>query len=131
MNLPLRALVEGERPVPGRLSNACSVSRRKQGCYPQVFEALVSCYQQPFDRPGRTRYASAAETGSSRLRARLYLEGLSSSDFEPAFRELLGKLAPLSGSTIPRLKDEWTVEGAGWRVHPLPPPQHQLHSPGV
>ena len=56
----------------------------------------------------------SAET--QRLFARLYLEGLSSGDFEPAFRELLGETAPLSGSTILRLKDEWAVEYAAWRV---------------
>jgi hypothetical protein len=33
---------------------------------------------------------------TQRLFARLYLEGLSSGDFEPAFRELLGTRAPLS-----------------------------------
>ncbi len=59
----------------------------------------------------------SAET--QRLFARLYLEGLSSGDFEPAFRELLGESAPLSGSTILRLKDEWATEYAAWRVRPL------------
>lgn len=59
----------------------------------------------------------SAET--QRLFARLYLEGLSSGDFEPAFRELLGETAPLSGSTILRLKDEWASEYAAWRVRPL------------
>ena len=47
---------------------------------------------------------------TQRLFARLYLEGLSSGDFEPAFRELLGERAPLSASTIIRLKAEWAVE---------------------
>ena len=55
-----------------------------------------------------------AET--QRLFARLYLEGLSSGDFEPAFRELLGETAPLSSSTILRLKEEWAAEYAAWRV---------------
>ncbi|MDH4334910.1 MAG: IS256 family transposase [Chloroflexota bacterium] len=59
----------------------------------------------------------SAET--QRLFARLYLEGLSSGDFEPAFRELLGETAPLSSSTILRLKDEWAAEYAAWRVRPL------------
>lgn len=59
----------------------------------------------------------SAET--QRLFARLYLEGLSSGDFEPAFRELLGETAPLSGSTILRLKDEWATEYAAWRVRLL------------
>jgi len=50
----------------------------------------------------------SAET--QRLFARLYLEGLSSGDFEPAFRELLGEYATLSSSTILRLKEEWASE---------------------
>jgi transposase-like protein len=44
----------------------------------------------------RRRYLSAS---TQRLFARLYLEGLSSGDFEPAFRELLGERAPLSATT--------------------------------
>jgi transposase-like protein len=56
---------------------------------------------------------------TQRLFARLYLEGLSSGDFEPAFRELLGERAPLSSSTILRLKEEWGSEYAAWRVRPL------------
>ena len=56
---------------------------------------------------------------TQRLFARLYLEGLSSGDFEPAFRELLGETATLSSSTILRLKDEWAVEYAAWRVRAL------------
>ncbi len=59
----------------------------------------------------------SAET--QRLFARLYLEGLSSGDFEPAFRELLGEYATLSSSTILRLKEEWATEYAAWRVRPL------------
>jgi putative transposase len=47
---------------------------------------------------------------TQRLFARLYLEGMSSGDFEPAFRELLGQRAPLSSSTILRLKEDWRAE---------------------
>jgi putative transposase len=56
---------------------------------------------------------------TQRLFARLYLEGLSSGDFEPAFRELLGERAPLSASTIVRLKDEWAADYARWRTRPI------------
>lgn len=56
---------------------------------------------------------------TQRLFARLYLEGLSSGDFEPAFRELLGEKAPLSGSTILRLRSEWEAEHATWRSRPI------------
>lgn len=56
---------------------------------------------------------------TQRLFARLYLEGLSSGDFMPAFREFLGEHAPLSPSTILPLKREWGAEYAAWRVRPL------------
>jgi transposase-like protein len=55
-----------------------------------------------------------AATGE--LFARLYLEGLSSGDFEPVFRALLGDDAPLSGSTILRLKSQWEDEYRVWNT---------------
>ncbi len=64
----------------------------------------------------RRRYLSAS---TQRLFARLYLEGLSSGDFEPAFRELLGERAPLSASTIIRLKDTWEADYRAWRARPI------------
>ncbi len=71
----------------------------------------------------------SAET--QRLFARLYLEGLSSGDFEPAFRELLGEQAPLSPSTILRLKEEWAAEYAAWRVRPLSASYAYIWSDGI
>jgi len=56
---------------------------------------------------------------TQRLFARLYLEGLSSGDFEPAFRELLGAQAPLSASTIIRLKATWETDYRAWRSRPI------------
>ena len=54
-----------------------------------------------------------------RLFAQLYLESLSSGDFEPVFRALLGEDAPLSASTILRLKDTWKAEYEAWKRRPL------------
>jgi transposase-like protein len=54
-----------------------------------------------------------------RLFAQLYLEGLSSGDFEPVFRVLLGEEAPLSASTMLRLKDAWKTEYQRWQQRPL------------
>jgi len=64
----------------------------------------------------RRRYLSQ---DTQRLFARLYLEGLSSGDFEPAFRELLGERATLSGSTILRLKADWETDYVAWRRRPI------------
>lgn len=71
----------------------------------------------------------SAET--QRLFARLYLEGLSSGDFEPTFRELLGEYATLSSSTILRLKEEWASEYAAWRVRPLTARYAYIWSDGI
>jgi putative transposase len=56
---------------------------------------------------------------SQKLFCQLYLEGLSSGDFEPVFRQLLGETAPLSPNTIVRLKQEWEQEYEAWRRRPL------------
>ncbi|MCH7622017.1 MAG: transposase, partial [Chloroflexi bacterium] len=54
-----------------------------------------------------------------RLLARLYLEGLSTGDFEPVFRELVGETTALSANTVVRLKDHWGQEYQDWRCRPL------------
>jgi transposase-like protein len=45
----------------------------------------------------------------------LYLHGLANGDFELALRGLLGDGAPLSPSSIERLKAKWQVEHDAWR----------------
>lgn len=45
----------------------------------------------------------------------LYLHGLASGDFELALRELLGEGAPLSGSSLQRLKEKWQGEYEQWK----------------
>jgi len=64
----------------------------------------------------RRRYLSR---DTQRLFARLYLEGLSSGDFEPAFRQLLGEKAALSASTMLRLRADWEAEYKAWRSRPI------------
>jgi transposase-like protein len=64
----------------------------------------------------RRRYLSQ---DTQRLFARLYLEGLSSGDFEPAFRQLLGTRATLSASTILRLKADWEADYRAFRSRPI------------
>jgi len=56
---------------------------------------------------------------TQKLFARLYLEGLSTGDFEPVFRQLLGETAPLSASTLIRIKAEWQAEYEAWRNRAL------------
>ena len=49
----------------------------------------------------------------------LYLHGLSTGDFELALRGLLGDAAPLSASSIQRLKMAWQAQYDGWRCRAL------------
>jgi transposase len=63
------------------------------------------------------------------LMVRLYLEGLSSGDFEPIFRALVGETAALSASSIVRLKEEWQQEYETWKKRPLVPDSAR-HRPG-
>ena len=48
------------------------------------------------------------------LLPRLYLHGLSSGDFELALRGLLGEGAPLSATSLQRLKGVWQAEYEQW-----------------
>jgi transposase-like protein len=45
----------------------------------------------------------------------LYLHGLASGDFELALRELLGEGAPLSATSLQRLKEKWQGEYEQWK----------------
>ena len=49
----------------------------------------------------------------------LYLHGLAEGDFDLALRGLLGEDAPVSASTVARLKEKWHAEVAEWRQRPL------------
>ena len=49
----------------------------------------------------------------------LYLHGLAEGDFDLALRGLLGDEAPVSASTVTRLKEKWHAELAEWRQRPL------------
>ncbi len=45
----------------------------------------------------------------------LYLHGLSSGDFEAALCKLLGEGAPLSASSLARLKAQWSADYTAWK----------------
>jgi len=49
----------------------------------------------------------------------LYLHGLASGDFELALRGLLGEGAPLSASSILRLKEKWEVDYEQWKTESI------------
>ena len=49
----------------------------------------------------------------------LYLHGLAEGDFDLALRGLLGEDAPVSASTVARLKQKWQGELEAWNQRPL------------
>ncbi|MFQ5861428.1 MAG: IS256 family transposase [Dehalococcoidia bacterium] len=53
------------------------------------------------------------------LLPQLYLHGLAEGDFDLALRGLLGDEAPVSASTVARLKDRWQGEYQAWRRRSL------------
>jgi len=55
----------------------------------------------------------------SDLLPELYLHGLAEGDFDRALRGLLGEGAPLSASTVARLKEKWQAERAAWQARRL------------
>ena len=55
----------------------------------------------------------------SELIPELYLHGLAHGDFDLALRGLLGENAPLSASTVSRLKQKWQGEYEQWLARPL------------
>jgi putative transposase len=55
----------------------------------------------------------------SHLLPELYLHGLAEGDFDLALRGLLGEDAPLSASTVARLKSKWQAEMAAWNARRL------------
>lgn len=73
-------------------------------------ERFVSRVLPLFQR--RTREVGA-------LLPELYLHGLSTGDFELALRGLLGDGAPLSASSIQRLKADWQAQYDAWRRRAL------------
>lgn len=64
-------------------------------------------------------YFKRRSKGVGQLLPELYLHGLASCDFELSLRGLLGEGAPLSSSTIQRLKTKWQVEYLEWQQRDL------------
>jgi len=55
----------------------------------------------------------------NKLIPQLYLHGLALGDFDLALRGLLGEDAPVSASTVARLKEGWQAEWEEWKRRPL------------
>lgn len=72
-------------------------------------------------------------TASSLLTAfpELYLGGLSGGDFRPALNALLGSQAPLSDSSIARLRQQWHESHLTWHEQPLETHYAYVYADGI
>lgn len=98
--------------------------------YGKPRQLTLSCgtitVRRPRVRDCEARFASRVlplfkrkSTAIDALVPELYLHGLAPGDFALALRGLLGEHAPLSGSTVARLKETWQAELAVWQIRPL------------
>jgi len=101
---PKRAITVGLGPVEVHVPRVSEVPPQVE---PNGFQSRIVL-----------KYQRATEA-IRKLFARLYLEGLATGDFEPAFRELTGETTALSASAIVRLKECWEKEYADWQKRPL------------
>src|SRR5437870_734635 len=114
--------------LPGRTigvgMGAVEVSR------PRVSDVPPAVSPDGFHSEIVARYQRRSRT-QARLMARLYLEGLSSGDFEPVFRALVGETAALSPGSILKLKGDWQQEYQTWKKRPLRGRYVYLYADGV
>jgi putative transposase len=98
--------------------------------YGKPRQLTLSCgtitVRRPRVRNGEARFVSHVlplfkrkSTAIEALVPELYLHGLAQGDFDLALRGLLGGNAPLSSSTVARLKEKWHTELAGWQTRRL------------
>lgn len=103
----------GDRNVYGKPRRFTFSLGTVEVCRPRVRnleERVVSRVLPFFQRHSRT---------VRHLLPDLYLHGLASGDFELALRALLGEGAPLSASSVQRLKEQWTTQYEQWRNTPI------------
>ena len=112
-----RASVEGEpkgyRNGYGKPRNLTLSSGTVQVCRPRVRDV-----EERFESRVLPLFARRTKEAAE-LVVQLYLHGLAEGDFELALRGLLGDGAPLSKSTVRRLREKWVAEHAGWERRSL------------
>jgi transposase-like protein len=79
---------------------------RSLTCGMGTFPVRLRRLRQPFESQIVQRYQRQTQEIGEVL-PQLYLHGLATGDFQDALQALLGEDAPLSGSTIVRLKRQW------------------------
>jgi len=95
---------------PRKLTLGCGTITVRRPRVRDVEVRFESCLLPFFQRRSK---------GVSEMLPELYLHGLAEGDFDLALRGLLGDEAPLSASTIARLKKKWLAEFEEWSSRPL------------
>ena len=112
-----RATVEGGRRGYrngyGKPRNLTLASGIVQVCRPRVRDV-----EERFESRVLPLFARRTKEAAE-LVVQLYLHGLAEGDFELALRGLLGDGAPLSKSTVRRLRERWVAEHAEWERRSL------------
>ena len=97
---------------------------------PRVSDGPPEVISDGFHSEIVNRYQRRSRT-QARLMARLYLEVLSSGDFEPVFRALVGETAALSPNSLLQLKADWQHAYEIWKKRPMPVLSINLYSVGL
>ena len=112
-----RATVEGGRRGYrngyGKPRNLTLASGTVEVCRPRVRDV-----EERFESRVLPLFARRTKEAAE-LVVQLYLHGLAEGDFELALRGLLGDGAPLSKSTVRRLRERWVAEHAEWERRSL------------
>ncbi|MEQ8192470.1 MAG: IS256 family transposase [Candidatus Eremiobacterota bacterium] len=85
---------------------------------PRVRDVPKEVSESGYESEIISSYQRSSKTVQKNL-VKLYLEGLSSGDFEPVFRDVLGESVGLSSSTILKLKEDWQSEYDEWKRRSL------------
>jgi transposase-like protein len=105
---------EGERK---QYRNGHGKERRvSSGC--GTIAVRVPRLREPYESTIVRRYQRMSD-GVRETLPELYLHGLATGDFDQCLHMLLGEEAPISDSTIVRLKETWRSEYGEWKRRPL------------
>ena len=103
---------------------------RSLTCGMGTFPVRLPRLREPFESQIVQRYQRQTQEIAEVL-PQLYLHGLATGDFRDALQMLLGERAPLSGSTIVRLKEQWEQEYRQWKKRSLESEYLYLWADGV
>jgi putative transposase len=103
---------------------------RSLTCGLGTFPLRLARLREPFDSQIVERYQRQTQEVGQML-PQLYVHGLATGDFRDALQGVLGDRAPLSGTTIVRLKAEWEEQYRQWKRRKLQEEYLYLWADGV